>query len=161
MSAAIVRSPATAPPHQAIFVTVTEPSPTSAAPASPVPTGSGTAGEQGAAVRCAWCGRRFVPSAGPGRPRRYCKRSCRQRDFEARQRISADGLAEGELVVTRQALSQIDDLVYVLACAVEDVERDLSADHDDEDVRRSLSWLLDAARPLAARSVKGSILLHP
>lgn len=112
------------------------------------------------AVRCAWCGRRFAPSGGPGRPRRYCKRSCRQRDFEARQRIRADGLAEDELVITRQALSQIDDFVYVLACAVEDVERDMAAEHDDDDVRRSLAWLLDAARPLAARSVNGSVL-HP
>ncbi|MGI8753154.1 MAG: hypothetical protein ACR2MN_12720 [Acidimicrobiales bacterium] len=111
-------------------------------------------------VRCAWCGRRFVVAAGPGRPRRFCRRSCRQRDFEARQRVRADGLAENELVVTRQALSHLDDLVYMLACAVEDVEGDLAAEHDHDDVARSVRWLLEAARPLAELS-KANRLLGP
>jgi hypothetical protein len=110
------------------------------------------------AARCAWCGRRFVPSGGPGRPRRYCRRSCRQRDFEARRRVRVEGLAEHELVVSRQVLSRLDDLVYVLACALEDVQRDLAGPHDGEDVRRSLEWLMEAARPLAEISGRGGIL---
>jgi hypothetical protein len=67
-------------------------------------------------------------------------------------------LADGELVVTRRALDGLDDLVYVLACAVEDVERDLAGEHDATDVRRSLDWLLEAARPLAERSRQGPVL---
>ncbi len=63
-------------------------------------------------------------------------------------------MADDELVVTRQALSRLDDLVYMLACAVEDVERDLAGD----DVARNLAWLLDAARPLAAAGKDGSVL---
>ena len=111
-------------------------------------------------MRCAWCGRRFLQAPGPGRPRRYCRRSCRQRDFEARQRVKADGLADNELVVTRGALSQLDDLVYMLACAVEDVDNDLAGDHDHDDVARSLQWLLEAARPLAVLA-QANRLLHP
>lgn len=112
-------------------------------------------------VRCAWCGRRFIPNPGPGRPRRYCKRACRQRDYEARKRIRGEGLADNELVVTRQALSRLDDLVYMLACAVEDVDRDLAVDHDAHDVARGLAWLLESARPLAELSQANRLLARP
>jgi len=94
-----------------------------------------------------------VPEGGgPGRPRRFCRRSCRQRDFEARRRSREHGLTEAELIVTRQALSRLDDLLYGLACAVEDVHRDLAGGHDTDDVRRALDWLLEAAEPLVAMS---------
>ena len=43
---------------------------------------------------------------------------------------------------------------------VEDVDQDLAADHEDEDVRRSLAWLLEAARPLAVASWSGLLLNH-
>ncbi|HET9690232.1 MAG TPA: hypothetical protein VFP61_03710 [Acidimicrobiales bacterium] len=118
----------------------------------------GQAAEGATVARCAWCGRRFVRAVGPGRPRRFCRRSCRQRDFEARQRVREVGLAEGELVVTRRALSTLDDLAYVLACAVDDVERQLVAGADPDEVRDALDWLLEAARPLADRSRSGSVL---
>jgi hypothetical protein len=61
-------------------------------------------------------------------------------------------------VVTRAALSRLDDLAYVLACAVEDVERDLAVDHDGEDVARALEWLISSAAPLAALSRAGRLL---
>jgi len=96
---------------------------------------------------CVWCGRRFDGRGGPGRPRRYCKRSCRQRDYEARRRAGELGLSEGELVIARDELEGARDRLYVLACAIEDVERDLADRGDDPaDVRRALDWLLDAAR---------------
>jgi hypothetical protein len=61
--------------------------------------------------------------------------------------------------VTRRALSRLDDLVYVLACAVEDVDNDLAGDHDVADVARALAWLLDAARPLAELSRSDRLLV--
>jgi hypothetical protein len=83
---------------------------------------------------------------GRGRPARFCKRSCRQRDYEARRRAAELGLSEGELVVTREQLESVRDRLYVLECAVEDVERDLAAHGDDPDDRaRAFAWLLDAA----------------
>lgn len=94
---------------------------------------------------------------GPGRPRRYCKRSCRQRDYEARRRAAELGLSEQELVVTRQELSRLDDMIYVLACAVEDVDKDLVGEHEADDVTRALAWLMEAARPLAAVSALGRL----
>jgi hypothetical protein len=102
--------------------------------------------------RCAWCGQGFTAHGGPGRPRRYCKRSCRQRDYEARRRAAELGLSEGELVVTREELELTRDRLYLLERAIEDVEHDL-AEHADnpEDRERAFSWLLDAARQAIAR----------
>lgn len=119
-------------------------------------SGEGVGGAREEA-RCAWCGRPFPLTAGPGRPRRYCRRSCRQRDFEARRRAAEHGLADHELIMTREVLNRIDDLVYVLACAVEDVRRDLDAEHDADDVERSLAWLMEAAAPLAELSRRGGL----
>jgi septal ring factor EnvC (AmiA/AmiB activator) len=95
-----------------------------------------------------------VVTPGPGRPALYCRRSCRQRDYEARRRAAELGIGESELLVTRQELDQLRDALYVLESAVEDVERDLAAaDDDPQEVRRALHWLLDAARPLTALRV--------
>ena len=99
--------------------------------------------------RCRWCGRAFEVAAGPGRPREYCRRSCRQREYEAKRRSSELGLSESELVMAKSELDQLRDALYVLEAAVEDVERDLAeTGGDPAEVRRSLDWLLDAARPL-------------
>lgn len=110
------------------------------------------AGDEGAGEerRCAWCRRPFSTAAGPGRPRKYCRRSCRQRDFEARRRAAELGLAETDLVMTRTELDRLRDDLYVLEAAVEDVERDLA--EGDTDVRAALAWLLAAARPLVAHA---------
>lgn len=92
---------------------------------------------------CDWCGRTFAVSGGPGRPRRFCKPSCKQRDYEARRRAEEVGLGEHELVITREELESVRDRLFVLACVVEDVERDLL--HRDTDERRACAALLDAA----------------
>ncbi len=99
--------------------------------------------------RCRWCGRRFEVLAGPGRPSEFCRRSCRQRDYEARARAKELGLSERELVVARSELEQLRDAVYVVEAAVHDVEHDLVEGGDDPvDLRRTLEWLLQAVRPL-------------
>jgi len=101
---------------------------------------------------CAWCGRPVPDQAGAGRPRRYCKRSCRQRDFEARRRARELGLAESDLIVARRAIEALDDLLFVLGCAITDVESDLETDGSPQQVRRSLEWILESARPLLGAS---------
>ena len=74
---------------------------------------------------CRWCGRRFEAGAGAGRPRLYCRQSCRQRDYEARRRSLELGLGEHELVITRTELESIRDRLFVLERTVEDAEVDL------------------------------------
>ena len=84
--------------------------------------------------------------AGAGRPREFCRRSCRQRHYEARRRATELGLGEHELVVARTELEGVRDRLYVLACAVADVERDVDDTTAAPEVREALDWLLDAAR---------------
>ncbi len=104
--------------------------------------------------RCQWCRRPMATQVGAGRKRAYCRQSCRQRSYEARQQASQLGLSEGELVVTKQALEALLDQVYVLQAAIEDVDRDLAAAGDDPaETKRALKWLLSSARPLAETSM--------
>ena len=93
---------------------------------------------------------------GRGRPRQFCSPRCRQWEWVARQRGSELELSDGELVVAKAALEELHDDLYVLACAIDDVERDLADAGDAPDaaeVRRALDWLLDAARPLRDREL--------
>jgi hypothetical protein len=98
--------------------------------------------------RCRWCGRAITVVPGPGRPREFCKQSCRQADYVARQRAAEVGLGEAELIVTRAALDDLRDRLYVLEAAIEDVERDLPEAESAQDLRDALTWLLAAARPV-------------
>jgi len=52
--------------------------------------------------------------------------------------------------VTRARLDGLQDKLWVLACAVEDVGGDLQLATEAADYQAALEWLLDAARPLVA-----------
>ena len=65
-------------------------------------------------------------------------------------------LNEHELIITKAELDQLHDELYVLACAVDDVERDLAASGKRPPtpaVSEMLSWLLEAARPIRDREL--------
>jgi hypothetical protein len=87
-------------------------------------------------------------AAARGRPRQFCRQSCRQRHYEARHRAEELGLGEDELVMARSELDALRDRLYVLECAIRDVERDLSAGLEPAELQEALAWLLDAAKPL-------------
>lgn len=72
----------------------------------------------------------------------------------ARQRARELELSDGELVVAREELDALHDELYVLACAVDDVERDLAGGRPTvTELRDALDWLLAAARPLRDREI--------
>ena len=60
-------------------------------------------------------------------------------------------MSEGELVMTRSELESLQDQLYVLEAAVEDVERDLQGSPTKKDYEEAVAWLLDAAKPLFHR----------
>jgi hypothetical protein len=94
--------------------------------------------------------------AGPGRPRQFCSQKCRQWDWVARQRAHELELSDGELVVARAELDRLHDDLYVLACAVDDTDKDLAAlgaRPSAAELRRMLDWLLSAAKPLRDREL--------
>jgi hypothetical protein len=105
--------------------------------------------------RCKWC-RRVLPVQRIGRPRTFCSQACRQWHWVGKQRANELQLSETELIVTKDELDQLHDELYVLACAVNDAERDLAAAGAKPDVRELkeiVDWLLDAARPLRDREL--------
>ncbi len=73
-----------------------------------------------------------------------------------RQRASELQLSEHELIVAKDELDGLHDQLYVLACAVNDAERDLTAagrSPSAGELREVLDWLLEAARPLRDREL--------
>ena len=111
-------------------------------------------GEQGErhGVVCGWCRRPVTPTEGRGRPRRFCKRSCRQRDFEARQRSARHGVDEKELIIARRDFDRLHDEIFVLACAVADAQADLRDAESTADLRLIIASLLAASRDVSALS---------
>lgn len=105
--------------------------------------------------RCRWC-RRVLPVQSMGRPRQFCSQACRQWDWVGRQRARELQLNENELIVTKAELDQLHDELFVLACAVDDVDRDLASAGKGpgaNEVREMLTWLLEAARPIRDREL--------
>ena len=100
--------------------------------------------------RCQWCRTPIKSQAGAGRPRRFCTQACRQWDWVARQRASELQLSENELVMNRSELDALKDQIFILKCAIADVEVDLdpATDPTTRDFKAALQWLLEAARPL-------------
>jgi hypothetical protein len=97
-----------------------------------------------------------LPVQKMGRPRVFCSQACRQWDWVGRQRAGELQLNENELIITKAELDQLHDELYVLACAVDDVERDLAAagkGPTPKEVREMLSWLLEAAAPIRDREL--------
>lgn len=105
--------------------------------------------------RCAWCGRRLPERATTGRPRTYCRRSCRQRAFEARRRL--DELTWGDDRL-KELVRRLDDQ-HVLLASIRDVVdemrrdvddgRDWDTDARDEHVMRLAALLANAQHPQA------------
>lgn len=106
-----------------------------------------------AATRCRWCRRVVQRRAGPGRPREFCSQRCRQWDWVSRQRAADLALGANEIVVRRDELDRLHDDLYMLACAIEDVERDLGENPTDRELAEALDWLLHAAKPLRNREI--------
>jgi len=106
-------------------------------------------------ARCRWCRRVLPASARTGRKREFCRQACRQWDWVARQRARELAISETDLVVARSELDSLRDDLYVLACAVDDVRRDLAAPgkRSERELRESLDWILSAAAPLHDREI--------
>jgi hypothetical protein len=86
--------------------------------------------------------------AGAGRPKEFCRQSCRQQAYLARRLAESHGLGPDDVVVSREALEELQGQLYCLQAAVEDVERDLADASGPQDVQEALHWLLTNAKPL-------------
>jgi hypothetical protein len=87
-------------------------------------------------------------SGAAGRPREFCRQSCRQQAYLARRLAESHGLGPDDVVVSREALEELQGRLYCLQAAVEDVERDLAESSAPDDVADAFQWLLSNAKPL-------------
>ena len=104
--------------------------------------------------QCRWCRAPIAERAGPGRPKQFCRASCRQAAYRARQLAAGHGLSDGEVVVQQQALDDLGDAQYVLATALEDLEVDLDDARSRKDVERAVADLVVACLPLATLQIR-------
>ena len=95
--------------------------------------------------RCPWCAAQLPESSGPGRPRLFCKRSHRQRHYEARRLAVAQGLAPDEVLISRQQFDEWRDRIYLLEAAVEDAEQDLGDAPTLREYTEAFQTLFEAA----------------
>lgn len=79
------------------------------------------------ARHCGWCGRRLPDAGRMGRPRMYCGQSCRQRAYERRTAVQRGGLPEDAVVFSAAELADLQDRLFQLRCAAEDIH---TAAHD-------------------------------
>lgn len=92
--------------------------------------------------RCGWC-RRILPQQGSvGRPRLYCGQACRQRAYEQRSAAAKAGLSDDVVLVSRAELDGLQDRLYQLRCALEDVQTLLTERPTKAELERSLADLV-------------------
>ena len=85
----------------------------------------------------------YCPQQGSvGRPRQYCGQPCRQRAYEQRATTAKAGLPGDVVLVTRAELDGLQDRLYQLRCALEDVQTLLSERPTKAELERSLADLL-------------------
>jgi hypothetical protein len=103
---------------------------------------------------------KFPAQPGPGRPRRYCRRSHRQRAFEARRLAERMGLDSGEALVPVSGLMALRDRLYELEAALDDVEQDLRGRPPLEEYREAFRHLYAAAAQLRGAVLEPIALLE-
>lgn len=98
--------------------------------------------------RCQWCGTEFPVERRPGRPQLYCRRSHRQRHYEAMTLAERHGLGPRDALVDSRTLGRLNDRLYILEAACDDVRADIAESPDLDTYRDALVHLLEAALPL-------------
>jgi hypothetical protein len=97
---------------------------------------------------CAWCGRRVPDSGRQGRPKLYCAQSCRQRAYERRTAVQRGGLPEDAVVLSAAELADLQDRLFQLRCAAEDVSTAADDGASHEELRKLASQVVDVATEL-------------
>ncbi|EHR51104.1 hypothetical protein SacmaDRAFT_2866 [Saccharomonospora marina XMU15] len=99
-------------------------------------------------THCGWCGQRLEHGGTVGRRRRYCGQSCRQRAYERRLAVQRGGLPEDAVVLSAAELAMLQDRLFQLRCAAEDVVTATEDGADVAELRRLAAELARSARSL-------------
>ncbi|GAA4535064.1 hypothetical protein [Amycolatopsis samaneae] len=102
----------------------------------------------GAPKHCGWCGRRLPAGGNVGRRRRYCGQSCRQRAYERRTALQRSGLPEDAVVLSDTEIATLQDRLFQLRCAAEDIVTATDDGAEPTELRKLADELARAARDL-------------
>ncbi|MFD9890522.1 hypothetical protein ACFWY9_14350 [Amycolatopsis sp. NPDC059027] len=97
---------------------------------------------------CGWCGRRLPAAGNVGRRRRYCGQSCRQRAYERRTALQRSGLPEDAVVLSDTEIATLQDRLFQLRCAAEDIVTAADDGAEPTELRKLADELARAARDL-------------
>lgn len=82
--------------------------------------------------------------AGPGRQPKYCRRSHRQRAYEARQVAVDRGLGAGEVLVSTEMWQQLRDAIYIAETTATDATEDVLEANTQEELVSIIRGLREA-----------------
>jgi len=97
---------------------------------------------------CGWCGRHLPDGGNVGRRRRYCGQSCRQRAYERRTAVQRTGLPEDAVVLSAAEIAELQDRLFQLRCAAEDVVTAVDDGAVGAELRGLAAGLAEATREL-------------
>ncbi|WP_235564907.1 hypothetical protein [Modestobacter sp. Leaf380] len=92
--------------------------------------------------RCGWCRSVLPAQESVGRPRLYCGQACRQRAYEQRSATAKAGLSPDVVLVTRTELDGLQDRLFQLRCALEDVQTLMTEKPTKAELEKALSELI-------------------
>ncbi|MEJ6548485.1 MULTISPECIES: hypothetical protein [unclassified Corynebacterium] len=102
--------------------------------------------------RCEWCNREIIQE-GPGRRRRYCSQSCRQRAYEQRQSLKDTTIPADSVILPRATADELTDRLFEVRCAAEDIHAAVSDGEPTDSVLELCQELVTLARD--AEGVRG------
>ncbi|GAA4384408.1 hypothetical protein GCM10023147_04830 [Tsukamurella soli] len=83
---------------------------------------------------------------GPGRTRKYCKRSCRQRAYESRAALAGTTVPADAVVLSAQEAESLTERMFELRCAAEDVQTAVGEGATTAELAVLCARLVDTAR---------------
>lgn len=78
----------------------------------------------------------------------YCAQSCRQRAYERRSAVQRGGLPEDAVVLSAAELADLQDRLFQLRCAAEDVVTAAQDGVDLDEIRKLAGQVVDVAGEL-------------
>lgn len=96
---------------------------------------------------CAWCGRE-MPQGGRGRPRKFCRPSCRQRAYEQRRQLTGTGISADAVIMKPDKVRALGDDLFELRCAAEDIATAAAEGAQPDEIRELCTELVALARQI-------------